>query len=70
MEILNLICNNTKYMINTEWKDDLGNNILSYTAGIVSGFSHCNIMVMERVFGQISLDTFRKLLRLKNAQGN
>lgn len=70
MEILDLIFNNTKHMINTEWQDNSGNNILSYTAGIVSGFSHCNIMIMERVFGQISINTFKKLLRLNNVQGN
>ncbi|CEP17999.1 hypothetical protein [Parasitella parasitica] len=68
-EILMLIFNQTKNAINMEWKDHEGNNILSYMAGAVSGYSHCNSMIMDCVFGQMPKTVFKKLLRLKNSQG-
>ncbi|KAK4515576.1 uncharacterized protein ATC70_010527 [Mucor velutinosus] len=59
----------SKFHFDFEWKDDQGNNLLSYADGIVSGHSHCNVNIMKRVADQLTKPLLNKLLRMKNAKG-
>lgn len=70
LEILILVYDNSKYSINMEWQDAVGNSILSYAAGFVSGYSHCSMEVINYVLDKIHSPTLKRLLRLENAQGN
>lgn len=69
LDILELVCEKYTGSINWLWQDLDGNNMLSYVTGLVGGYSHMNITILEYLKKQMKKKTFAKLLRQTNQHG-